>query len=65
MEKGAVAALGILILTAVLAALGYALSALGWRLWVARKWHNRRVANDQAGRDEANRIAGGVIDEPL
>jgi hypothetical protein len=47
MEKGAVAALGIVILTAVLAALGYALSALGWRLWIARKWRHRSVARDE------------------
>jgi hypothetical protein len=60
LDKGAVAALGILILTAALAVLGYALSALGWRLWIARKWHNRRVAHD-----EAHRMAGGPIDEPL
>ena len=60
MEKGAVAALGILILTAVAAVLGYALSALGWRLWIARKWHNRRVAND-----EAREMADRTIDDPL
>ncbi|MGJ3626407.1 hypothetical protein AB5I41_04805 [Sphingomonas sp. MMS24-JH45] len=25
------------------AALGYGLSALGWRLWIARKWRHRHV----------------------
>lgn len=45
MEKGAATGLGLLILTAVLATLGYALSALGWRLWVARRWRNRRVGD--------------------
>lgn len=34
-------ALGLLIVTAVLAIGGYALSALGWRLWIARKWRHR------------------------
>lgn len=48
MEKGAATGLGLVILTAVLAALGYALSALGWRLWIARKWRNRRTANAAA-----------------
>jgi hypothetical protein len=41
MEKGAATGIGLLMLTAVLAALGYALSALGWRLWIARKWRHR------------------------
>ena len=45
MEKGAATGLGLLILTAVLAAMGYGLSALGWRLWIARKWRNRRIAH--------------------
>ena len=34
-------AVGLLIVTAVMAVGGYLLSALGWRLWVARKWRNR------------------------
>lgn len=44
MEAGAATGLGLLILTALLAGAGYALSALGWRLWIARKWRHRRHA---------------------
>lgn len=32
---------GLVVLALVGAALGYALSALGWRLWIARKWRHR------------------------
>lgn len=38
-------ALGLAILTVVLATLGYALSILGWRIWISRKWRNRRNRN--------------------
>ena len=38
-------ALGLLIVTAVLSAAGYGLSALGWRLWIARKWRHRHNRN--------------------
>ncbi|QNE30970.1 DUF2062 domain-containing protein [Sphingomonas sp. NBWT7] len=38
-------ALGLLIVTVVLSAAGYALSALGWRLWIARKWRHRHIRN--------------------
>lgn len=38
-------AIGLLILTAVLAVGGYALSLLGWRFWVARKWRTRHEAD--------------------
>ena len=34
--------LGLLVITAVGAVGGYFLSALGWRLWIARKWKTRR-----------------------
>lgn len=34
-------ALGLLIVTVVLSVAGYALSAVGWRLWIARKWRHR------------------------
>ena len=34
-------AVGLLIVTAVMAVAGYALSALGWRVWIARKWRTR------------------------
>lgn len=44
MDRGLEIGLGLLILTTVLATLGYALSALGWRLWIARKWRSRARA---------------------
>ena len=40
-EAGPATAVGLLAITTVMAIGGYALSALGWRLWVARKWRNR------------------------
>ncbi|MDP1026350.1 DUF2062 domain-containing protein [Sphingomonas sp. KR1UV-12] len=43
-DKGPAFGLGLLVLTVAAAALGYALSALGWRLWIARKWRHRRHA---------------------
>jgi uncharacterized protein (DUF2062 family) len=39
-------AVGLLIVSAVMAVVGYAASALGWRLWIARKWRNRRIAHE-------------------
>lgn len=36
-------ALGLLIVTAILSSAGYGLSALGWRLWIARKWRHRHT----------------------
>jgi uncharacterized protein len=36
-------AVGLLIVTVVLAVGGYLLSALGWRLWIARKWSRRHA----------------------
>ena len=36
-------AVGLLIVTAVMAIGGYALSALGWRVWIARKWQTRHA----------------------
>jgi uncharacterized protein (DUF2062 family) len=35
-------ALGILTISATAAALGYGVSAIGWRLWVRSKWRRRR-----------------------
>ena len=43
--QGPAFGLGLLILTAGCTAAGYALSALGWRLWIARKWQSRHVRN--------------------
>jgi len=40
-SMGPAFALGMVILTIASAVLGYALSALGWRLWIARKWRHR------------------------
>ncbi|MHA6723706.1 DUF2062 domain-containing protein [Sphingomonas sp. RS2018] len=42
-EAGPALIVGLLVLTAIGAVLGYALSALGWRLWIARKWRSRHV----------------------
>jgi uncharacterized protein (DUF2062 family) len=42
-EAGPATALGLLIITVVLTIVGYALSALGWRLWIARKWKRRHA----------------------
>ena len=33
---------GLVVIACVLAAIGYAATALGWRLWTARKWRTRR-----------------------
>ena len=40
-EAGPSIIVGLLVITVVGAILGYALSALGWRLWIARKWRSR------------------------
>jgi uncharacterized protein (DUF2062 family) len=42
-DKGPVFGVGLLVLTAGAAVLGYVLSTLGWRLWIARKWRTRHV----------------------
>jgi uncharacterized protein (DUF2062 family) len=42
-DKGPVFGVGLLVLTAGAAVLGYVLSTLGWRLWIARKWRTRYV----------------------
>jgi uncharacterized protein len=36
-------AVGLLIVTAVLSVGGYVLSALGWRVWIGRKWAKRHA----------------------
>lgn len=41
--QGPAFALGLVVLTAACAALGYAGSALGWRVWIARKWRHRHA----------------------
>ncbi len=41
-EQGPAFGLGLCVLTGGCAVVGYAASALGWRLWIARKWRNRR-----------------------
>ena len=41
MQAGPATALGLLAITIVASIGGYALSALGWRLWIARKWRHR------------------------
>lgn len=42
-EAGPALIVGLLVLTAVGAILGYAATALGWRLWIARKWRRRHL----------------------
>lgn len=42
-------ALGILSIAALMAALGYAISALVWRLWVTSRWHGRRKRRRTSG----------------
>lgn len=44
--KGPAFGLGLIVLTAICAVFGYALAALGWRLWIAHKWRNRRNRNE-------------------
>lgn len=41
-EQGPAFGLGLCVLTGGCAVFGYAASALGWRVWIARKWRNRR-----------------------
>ena len=48
-DAGPPLVLGLLVLTAVAAALGYALAALGWRLWIARKWRHRHEHRRHGG----------------
>ena len=40
-EAGPATAAGLVTIALGLAVAGYALSALGWRLWIARKWRHR------------------------
>jgi uncharacterized protein (DUF2062 family) len=40
-EAGPSIIVGLLVITVAAAILGYALSALGWRVWIARKWRSR------------------------
>ncbi|WP_245858581.1 DUF2062 domain-containing protein [Sphingomonas guangdongensis] len=49
-EAGPALAVGLLTVTVVGAIVGYAAAALGWRLWIARKWARRhaRIVADGA-----------------
>lgn len=42
-EAGPATAVGLIVISAVLTAAGYALSALGWWWWVVRKWKRRHA----------------------
>ena len=44
-EVGPATMVGLLIIAGALGVAGYAASAIGWRLWIARKWRNRHVIN--------------------
>jgi len=41
--QGPAFGLGLIVLTTACAVLGYAASALGWRLWIAHRWRNRHA----------------------
>jgi len=42
-DAGPALVLGLLVITVVAALVGYAVTALGWRLWIAHRWRNRRT----------------------
>lgn len=42
-EAGPALIVGLLAITVVAAVLGYALSAIGWRWWIAAKWRKRKM----------------------
>lgn len=42
-EAGPAIIVGLLVITAIAAVLGYGLTALGWRLWIAAKWRRRHM----------------------
>lgn len=54
-DVGLPTAIGMVICSILGAALGYVVSALGWRLWIAHKWNKRR--REHAAHD-------AIIDEP-
>lgn len=41
--QGPAFGLGLIVLTSLCAVVGYAATALGWRLWIARKWRHRHA----------------------
>jgi len=41
-QAGPATIVGLVIIAAVLSVVGYGATALGWRLWTARKWRTRR-----------------------
>lgn len=43
-EAGPALITGLVTITIISSILGYIISAVGWRLWIARKWHKRIVA---------------------
>jgi uncharacterized protein (DUF2062 family) len=47
-EWGPATAIGLLAITAAGAVLGYGITAVGWRLWVGRKWRARSARRAQA-----------------
>ncbi|MEG3165601.1 DUF2062 domain-containing protein [Sphingomonas sp. PB2P19] len=49
MQAGPATALGLIVIAVVSAVAGYALSALGWRIWIARKWRHRHRGGVQNG----------------
>jgi uncharacterized protein (DUF2062 family) len=43
-EAGPATLVGLLTITTVAAILGYIVTAIGWRIWIARKWKHRQQA---------------------
>ena len=48
---------GLFIIAIVSAALGYAVTTIGWRLWQGRKWKRRALRPDLAGGEEGREPA--------
>lgn len=42
-SQGPAFGLGLIVLTTICAVFGYVITALGWRLWIARKWRHRHA----------------------
>ena len=40
-QAGPATMVGLVVIAIALAMIGYAVTALGWRVWIARKWRNR------------------------
>lgn len=52
-QAGPATLTGLVTITAILTVVGYFVTALGWRLWVARKWRKRQEARKEVARNSA------------